>query len=256
MKIPSQDRNPEIGVRRLKKRVSPSPLPYDRFARNDISTQTVAYLRVSTPSQQTEKDKAEVLRLANDRDLGKVTFVEETASGKVHWRQRAIGTIIEELHEGDNLIIPEISRLGRSLLEIFEILSVLLSRGIAVYAVKNNWELKDDLKSKMIAFCFSLSAEIEHDLISQRTKAALAARRAAGVKLGRPRGPGKSRLDTYRPEIEAFLKNGARKTWIANRYGVLPGTLHNWLRKNEIAIQVDTQQVQPILRRRRKAGDR
>ena len=99
--------------------------------------------------------------------------------------------------------------LGRSVLEYTEILSVASQKKVRVYAVKGNWSLDNSIQSKIIAMAFSMAAEIERDLISQRTKEALAALKKAGVKLGRPRGVGKSKLDAYRPEIEALLNNGA-----------------------------------------------
>lgn len=196
----------------------------------------VAYLRVSTNGQDLDKNKADILSFANDRKFGHVEFVEEKISGKKNWKERKIKQIIDDLGKDDKLIVPELSRLGRSMLEIMEILSVAKEKEICIYAIKGNWELNGTIQSKLIAMCFSMAAEIERDLISSRTKEALKARKAAGVKLGRPKGPGKSKLDPYKEEIVALLKNGSTKTFIAKRYGCSLPNLHNWLKKNNVGI--------------------
>ena len=98
----------------------------------------------------------------------------------------------------------------------------------------SNWQLDNTIQSKIIAMAFSMAAEIERDLISQRTKEALRARKAAGKPLGRPKGPGKSKLDQYRPEIEALLANGSTQKFIAKRYGTTEANLHNWMKKNNL----------------------
>ena len=193
---------------------------------------TVGYLRVSTADQDIEKNKSDILKLVNAKEMGKVLFIEEKVSGKVSWRKRKIADVLEELQDGDNIVISELSRLGRSMLECMEILSIATQKGINVYAVKGNWQLDRSIQSKIIAMAFSMAAEIERDLISQRTKEALRAKKAAGKKLGRPRGPGKSKLDKYRPEIEALLANGSTQKFIANRYGTTEANLHHWIKKH------------------------
>jgi DNA invertase Pin-like site-specific DNA recombinase len=195
-------------------------------------SKNVAYLRVSTSDQDLEKNKAEILFLANDKSLGKVDFVEEKISGKIHWRKRKIGEIIEELQKGDTILLNEFSRLGRSMLECMEIISIATEKGINIYTVKGNWQLDHTIQSKVMAMVFSMVSEIERDLISKRTKEALKTKKANGVKLGRPKGPGKSKLDTHKFEIEALLKNGSTKKFIAKRYNSTPANLHNWIKKN------------------------
>jgi len=198
------------------------------------SSKTIGYLRVSTVDQDIEKNKADILKLANDKDLGKVTFSEEKASGKISWRKRNVADVLEKLGDGDNIIVSELSRLGRSMLECMEILSIASQKRINIYAVKGNWQLDHSIQSKIIAMAFSMAAEIERDLISQRTKEALRARKAAGKPLGRPRGPGKSKLDKYQQEIEALLANGSTQKFIAKRYGTTEANLCNWLKKHEL----------------------
>ncbi len=193
---------------------------------------TIGYLRVSTGAQELEKNKADILHLANQFDLGRVQFVEEKVSGKVTWRKRRLAELLDTLQPHDCLIVSELSRLGRSMLECMEILSLATQKGINVYAVKGNWRLDQSIQSKIIAMAFSMAAEIEHELISQRTKEALRFRKAQGMKLGRPKGVGKSKLDAYRPEIEGLLANGATQRFIANRYKTTEANLHNWLKKH------------------------
>ena len=195
---------------------------------------TVGYLRVSTGDQELEKNKSDILHLANHLNLGQVRFVEEVVSGKVSWKKRKIAEIIAEFKKGDTLIVSELSRLGRSMLECMEILSVAVEKGVRVYAVKGNWSLDNSIQSKIVAMAFSMASEIERDLISQRTREALRYKKEQGIKLGRPPGPGKSKLDQYRPEIEALLANGSTQKFIAKRYGTTEANLHNWLKKNAI----------------------
>ena len=122
------------------------------------------------------------------------------------------------------------------MLECMEILSLATQKEINVYAIKGNWHLDNTIQSKIIAMAFSMAAEIERELISQRTKEALQARKAQGVKLGRLKGTGKSKLDQYRSEIEALLKNGSSKRFIAKRYNISEQALYNWLKKNLIKL--------------------
>jgi len=193
---------------------------------------TIAYLRVSTAEQDIEKSKADILNLANEENLGKVFWEEEHASGRISWRKRKIAIVIESLQYGDNLIISELSRLGRSMLECMEILSIASERGIHIYSVKGNWQLDNSIQSKIIAMAFSMATEIERDLISQRTKEALRAKKKAGVILGRPKGSGKSKLDPFKEEIEALLANGATQKFIANRYKTTEANFYHWMKKH------------------------
>ncbi len=112
-------------------------------------SKTIGYLRVSTFSQELEKNKSDILALANNFDLGKVSFVEEIISGKVSWRKRKIAEILEDLKAGDSIIVSELSRLGRSMLECMEILSVSLEKGVHIYAVKGNWKLDNSIQLKI-----------------------------------------------------------------------------------------------------------
>jgi DNA invertase Pin-like site-specific DNA recombinase len=197
-------------------------------------SRNIAYLRVSTLDQDLEKNKSDILHLANEKNLGKVEFVQEKISGKVSWKQRKIGPLLEELSKGDTILLSEFSRLGRSMLECMEIISIALQKGIRIYTVKGSWQLDNSIQSKVMAMVFSMAAEIERDLISKRTREALQSKKLAGIQLGRPKGPGKSKLDVHKIEIEALLNNGSTQKFIANRYHVTEPTLCNWKKKNNI----------------------
>ena len=123
------------------------------------------------------------------------------------------------------------------MLEIMEMLSVARQKGICIYSVKGGWELNGTIQSKVMAMAFSIASEIERDLISRRTREALRARKAMGIKLGRPKGPGRSKLDKHRDEIIALLKNGSTKAYVARRYKTSTPNLFNWLKKNKIDVK-------------------
>jgi DNA invertase Pin-like site-specific DNA recombinase len=198
---------------------------------------TVAYLRVSVATGDNEKNKLAILEYANEKGLPKVQFVEEKVSGMRTWTDRKIYGILNDLEAGDVLVVSELSRLGRSMLEIMEIISAAVKKGVKMHALKGSWVLDDSLTSKIIAMVFSIAAEIERDLISQRTKESLASAKAKGKQLGRPKGPGKSKLDDYAVEIQALINNGSTKRFIAKRYKVTEPTLINWLKKNSVVKQ-------------------
>ncbi len=118
--------------------------------------------------------------------------MQEKVSGKVSWRQRKVAKVLEELDKDDVILLSEFSRLGRSMLECMEIISIAMQKGIRIYTVKGNWQLDDPKQSHggaTLAMVFSMASEIERDLISKRTRESLKAKRLAGVKLGRPKGP-------------------------------------------------------------------
>ena len=204
--------------------------------REKTQRKVIGYLRVSTISQDLEKNKADILKYANDNKLGNVDFVEEVVSGKVSWKVRKIKEVIDSLGKDDWLIVAELSRLGRSMLEIMEIIGEAKRKEINIHAIKNNWTLNGTIESKILLMVFSMASEIERDLISARTTEALRVRKALGVKLGRPKGPGKSKLDQHLEEIVALLRNGVPKTKVAKKYGTSTVNLYNWLAKNEMDV--------------------
>lgn len=202
-------------------------------AKKTSNMRIFGYLRVSTTDQDTGKNKADVLSFANAKGfIGHVEFVEEKISGMKSWNTRKLADLVNLMNSGDVLIVPELSRLGRSLVEVLQVLNVLKDKDVAVYSVKEAFQLNgDDMQSKVMRTMLGLFAEIERDLISARTKEGLQAAKAKGTQLGRPKGPGKSKLDPHRPEIEALLKNGSRKNFIAKRFGATPATITNWLKR-------------------------
>ena len=179
------------------------------------------------------ENQTDILLLAHRKQLGQVQFVEETVSGRVPWRRRKIAQVLDTLEAGDTLVVSELSRLGRSMLECMEILALATQKGLHLHAVKGDWQLDGSMQSTIIAMAFAMAAEIERELISQRTREALRVKKAAGMPLGRPRGPGKvarsvSTRDRGPPG------NGSTQTFIAKRYGTTVGNLHHWLKQRGI----------------------
>jgi len=207
------------------------------------TTNIIGYIRVSTTEQDPEKNEAAILKYANDHDFpGKVQIVEETVSGTRSWKKRTLAKVVDDLQRDDILIVPELSRLGRSLQDVLEILNMLSEKEVKVYSVKENFQLNgEDIQSKVMRTMLGLFAEIERDLIIARTKEGLEAARKRGKQLGRPKGPGKSKLDEYREVIISDLKGGVTKAHIAKKHNVTPATLHNWLKRNKL------NKIKPVL---------
>ena len=150
--------------------------------------------------------------------------------GKLPWCRRKIADVLGSWKAHDTIIVSELSRLGRSMLERMDVLLIATNKGINVYAVKGNWRLGQGIQSKVMAMACSMAAEIDSDLISQRTTEVLRYKKAQGIKLGRPKGPGKSNLDAFRPEIESLLANGSTQKFITGRCKTTEANLHNWLK--------------------------
>ena len=192
---------------------------------------TYSYLRVSTIDQNTEKNKLEVLRFANEKKLGNVEFVEEQISGKSNFKNRQLGTLLEKMEKGDILIVPELSRIARSITQIFEVIDITKQKGIELYSIKEGFTNTDkSITSTVTTTVFALVAQIERDLISLRTIEALQAKKADGQKLGRPKGRGKSKLDEYAEEILKLVDLQVPKTIIARQYNTSVANLHRFLK--------------------------
>lgn len=159
-------------------------------------------------------------------------WTNESVSGTVAWEKRSLGRLVRRMKPEDALVCAEISRLGRNMLMIMSILNYCVQKGIRIYTIKDNFELSDNINSKIIAFAFALAAEIERNLISQRTREALAARKQAGVHLGRPPGPSVklSRVMADLPRINEMLAGGATKTAMARMYKIHRNTLNRCLK--------------------------
>lgn len=147
-----------------------------------------AYIRVSTEKQTVENQRQEIERFAEQKGIKVEKWIKETVSGTKKTKNRRLGALIKKLKKEDVLIISEISRLSRKLMDIMEILRICMEKEVIIYSIKEGYELGDTIVSKVLAFAFGLSAEIERNLISQRTKEGLARAKANGVKLGRKVG--------------------------------------------------------------------
>lgn len=146
----------------------------------------IGYIRVSSNKQTLEHQRFEIEEYAKKHKLTVDDWVEEKISSRKDLKKRKLGTLLDNMQENDILISCEISRLGRSLLEVMRILETCLSKNCQVWTLKENYRLGNDIQSKVLAFAFGLAAEIERNLISQRTKSSLANLKASGKKLGRP----------------------------------------------------------------------
>ena len=146
------------------------------------------YIRVSTDRQTVENQRFEINQFCEKQQIVVNKWIEETISGTKEVQERQLGKLLKRMKKGDVLICSELSRLGRNLLMIMGVLNECMNRDIQVWTIKDNYRLGSDINSKVLAFAFGLSAEIERNLISQRTKEALARKKAEGVVLGRPKG--------------------------------------------------------------------
>ena len=146
------------------------------------------YIRVSSDKQTVENQRFEIMEFCRVNNLTIDGWIEETISGTKAYGNRRLGKLLKRVKHGDIIICSELSRLGRSLFMVMEILSICMKKECRVWTIKDNYRLGDDIQSKVLAFAFALSAEIERNLISQRTKEALARIRFEGKPLGRPKG--------------------------------------------------------------------
>lgn len=182
----------------------------------------VGYLRVSTEKQHLSNQQDEILRFAQTWNMEIDRWVTEVVSGKKDQKDRKLGSILRRLKNGDTLIVTEISRLSRTLTEIMTIMGHCLDKGITLYSTKDGYAFDDTINSKVLCFAFGLVAEIERNLISMRTKEALALRKAEGVQLGRRKGfcPKFRILSENCAEIVEMLRNGATIVSVCRKYQV------------------------------------
>ena len=190
-----------------------------------------AYIRVSTELQSYEGQRYEIEQWASQRQWVIDKWVQEKASGTKELKKRTLDGLLKRMKKGDTLICTELSRLGRNMMMLMSILNTCSQKGIKIYSIKDSFELSDSLNAKIIAFAFSLAAEIERNLISQRTREALAAKRAAGVKLGRPFGKSRERKRFEQKEayIRAQLAQGVTIGSLAEELHVHRNTLSRYL---------------------------
>ena len=194
------------------------------------------YIRVSSDKQTVENQRFEINNYCEKQELTIDGWIEETISGTKNYTKRALGKLLKRVNKDDVIICSELSRLGRNLFMIMEILNICMNRECRVWTIKDNYRLGDDIQSKVLAFAFGLSAEIERNLISQRTKEALARKRAEGVVLGRPVGRKSSHVKlTGKDEtIKVLRAQGVSIVKIAKIFKVDRMTVAKYIKDNSL----------------------
>lgn len=210
---------------------------------------TYGYIRVSTDKQTVENQRFEILQFAKHNNLKIDFWIEETISGTLEPSKRQLGILLEKISKDDLIICSELSRLGRSLFMIMSILNILMEKGARVWTIKDNYRLGNDIQSKVLAFAFGLSAEIERNLISERTKEALARKKQEGKILGRPKGSiaKKSILDGAELGCTIMLINGISINRIAKFYDVHRTTVNNFIRKKKLNTEENIKKIIKML---------
>ena len=189
------------------------------------------YIRVSTDKQTVENQRFEIVRFCEQNGIAVNKWIEETISGTTGADKRKLGELLGILQKDDILVCSELSRLGRNLLMIMSILNACMEKEVQVWTVKDNYRLGKDINSKVLAFAFGLSAEIERTLISQRTKEALARIKSEGIRLGRPCGSKSKelKLTGKNIRIKKLLEQKIPKNKIAEKLGVHRSTLRRYI---------------------------
>ena len=195
-------------------------------------TKTIAYMRVSTSKQDVENQELELLRYASSHSITIDDWFKIEMSSRKSMKDRRIDELLDGLSKGDTLIVSELSRLGRSLSQIVAIIDKLIEKGVTFISVKQAMNLngEHDITSKTTMTLFALMAEIERDLISERTKMGVARAKAAGKHVGRPKDSRSSKLDEQLPTIKAMVEQGVSKTAIAKLLGVTPQAMHYFVK--------------------------
>lgn len=197
----------------------------------------IAYIRVSTQEQSYQGQRHEIDTWCRKNGISVDKWVEEKVSGMRNVQERTLGKAIGRMREGDLLVCTELSRLGRNMMMVMSILNRCSEKNVRIRSIKDNFELSDSIQSKIIAFAFSLAAEIERNLIAERTREALAAKKAVGIKLGRPCGKSRERLryDRMREDVLQMLEQKRPRKEIAEKVGIHPNTLLRYLKEDSEA---------------------
>lgn len=209
------------------------------------------YIRVSTDGQSVENQKLAIKNYCRVRRLRKIQWISETISGTKKPEKRKLGKLLNQTQENDTIVVTELSRLGRSLVMILDVLQELLDKKVKVIAIKEGYELGDNIQSKVLAFAFGLSAEIERTLLSERTKQGLERARKNGKQIGRLPGqkPKHYKLTPYRQKIKRCLREGRSKLSIAHECGVTWSTLNRFVQEH-----LNDKPPKPLTKKPKKHG--
>ncbi|MEC5150894.1 recombinase family protein [Cryobacterium sp. GrIS_2_6] len=204
-------------------------------------SKVVAYVRVSTNHQDHENQRYEITQFAVRQGLEISEYVAEVITGKAAVKDRKIGDLLASLEDGDTLVVSEVSRISRSLTAVLTTIEDATKRGVTIMTVKGGHVFGDNINSKVIAFAFGLAAEIERDLISARTKEALARKKAEGVILGRPVGSHtveNLKLWGKDEEILTMMMKRVPKSAIARLLDVNRNTLSAYIERRELVKEL------------------
>ena len=191
---------------------------------------TIGYLRVSTGKQNPENQRDEIRRFALEKGVGIDLWVTETVSGRTSYMKRKLGKQLKRMRKGDTLIVTEVSRRSRSLTELMALMGNCLEKHVNIYTTKERYTFDDSINSKVLCFAFGLVAEIERNLISMRTKEALALKKAEGVRLGRRPGSNVQiqKIKDNSPRIEAWLSGGMSVARMCRKIGISRNTWYKY----------------------------
>jgi DNA invertase Pin-like site-specific DNA recombinase len=204
---------------------------------NGLKMTNFAYLRVSTNQQDNQNQKLSVLDYCNSHNIASVKIIEDTVSGKIPWKNRKIGEILQSSKKGDSIIVAEVSRLGRSTLQVLEILEFAAKHEISVHIAKNRFIMDGSMQATITATILGLAAQIEREFMSLRTREALIKCKQEGKILGRPKGEAATlKLDKNHNEIISYLEKKISKRSIAKLIECSPTSLYHWLKRRKIKI--------------------
>lgn len=216
-------------------------------------SRVVAYARVSTDKQTVENQLFEIRNYLKQENRKYDEAVVETISGMKPVHERELGRLMQELHEGDTLIVSETSRISRRLNEIFSTITYFIDHGVEVIAVKQRFHFANDIQSQVIAFAFGIASQIERDLISSRTKEALARRKAEGKPLGRVKGtkvnPESLKLHGKDEEIMGYLRAKVSRSAIARIYDVHRDTVSRYINDNNLEYVLRTHMLEEAMKK-------
>jgi putative DNA-invertase from lambdoid prophage Rac len=206
---------------------------FSQFA-EAVMARVMGYIRVSTTKQDADNQRREILEYTNQNNLHVDAFIEIGVSPRRDKKQRRIEELLSKLQPGDTLVVSELSRLGHSTSEVIDIVNELIAKEIKFVAIKQGLDISGqhgDMQTRVVIAMFSLFGDLERDIITERTKAALAARKASGKRLGKPKGTlQESKLDPHRQQIMEFLEHGVAKSAIARMLGTSRTNLINYIK--------------------------